>query len=319
MSPSPWTFHLHPISLTVLVLAGGAYASAVRRPGWSATPRQVASYSGGLVLALVALTWPLADLASSWSLTALVCQRLILTLGVPPLVILGLPQPVVARLTRPPMIDAVVRACSRPWVAITVFTVVAITTLTTAFVDDQSSTLLVRGALDAILLMAGTALWIPLLASLPGVERPSPLGQAAYLIVQAIVPSFLAIVWIFARHPLYPPFAKSGNIAGVSPVLDQQIAGFVAKFGTIIVLMTVAFVRLSRAQSATVKGEDPDPLRWADVERHLERVERKERGQWARSVWLPSAGRRNGEVQPPQPADHQNPPADSGEPDPDES
>ena len=116
-----------------------------------------------------------------------------------------------------------------------------------------------------------------MLTELPGTDRPSALGRAGYLIVQSIVPSFLAIVWIFARHPLYPHFAAARSVFGVSPVLDQQIAGFVAKFATIAVLWTVAFVSLSRAQHAVSTGRDPDPLRWSDVERHLERAERRER------------------------------------------
>jgi hypothetical protein len=66
--------------------------------------------------------------------------------------------------------------------------------------------------------------------------------------------------------------------------MDQQIAGFVAKFGTIAVLWTVAFVSMTRAQHTVTTGGDPDPLLWSDVERHLERAERKER---RRRAWLP--------------------------------
>ena len=50
---------------------------------------------------VVALTWPLADLAAHWSLTALVTQRLILLMAVAPLLLLGLPYDVVQWLTRP--------------------------------------------------------------------------------------------------------------------------------------------------------------------------------------------------------------------------
>ena len=90
------------------------------------------------------------------------------------------------------------------------------------------------------------------------------------------MPGFLAIVWIFARHPLYPTFAGPHDVAGLSPILDQQLAGFVAKLGTIVPLWTVAFVTVARAQRTEALGGDPDPLRWSDVERHLERAERRQ-------------------------------------------
>lgn len=283
--PSPFAFTPHPLGWAVVLAAAAAYGFVVRRPERRATPRQVATFFGGLVLLLVALTWPLADLAAHWSLTALVVQRLVLMLAVPPLLLLGLPHQVVAALTRPAPVDAVIRAVSRPVVAVVIVTVAAVATLTTAAVDAQASSAAARVGLDVVLVAAGFVLWAPVLSLIPGSSRPSALGRAAYLIVQSIVPSFLAIVWIFARHPLYPALARTAPIAGVSPLLDQQLAGFVAKFGTIAALWTVAFVVLTRAQHTVATGGDPDPLTWADVERHLQRAERAERR--SRSAWLP--------------------------------
>ena len=103
--------------------------------------------------------------------------------------------------------------------------------------------------------------------------------------MQSIVPSFLSIVWIFARHPLYPPFTYPGTVAGMSPLLDQELAGFLAKLSTIAVLWTVAFVIMTRAQTADSDGRDADPLVWSDVERELERADRRDR----RQPWWPGA------------------------------
>ena len=52
----------------------------------------------------------------------------------------------------------------------------------------------------------------------------------------------------------------------MSPLLDQELAGFLAKLSTIAVLWTVAFVIMTRAETA---GEDTDPLVWSDVEREI--------------------------------------------------
>ena len=88
------------------------------------------------------------------------------------------------------------------------------------------------------------------------------------------MPSFLSIVWIFARHSLYPPFSHSGKVVGMSPLLDQELAGFVAKLGTIVVLWTVAFVVMTRGESADGRRREDEPLMWSDVEREIERADR---------------------------------------------
>lgn len=251
------------------------YAWTIRRPGYSVTRGQAAAFVGSLVAALLALTWPLADLAATRSLTALVLQRLLLLLALPPLALLGLPDQALARLTRPAAVDAVVQRASRPVVAIATVTVIAVGTLTTGAVDAQASSWLARAALDLLLVVAGLVLWLPVLGRVPGIDRPSALGRGGYLIVQSIVPSFLAVVWIFARHPLYPAYAQPGRVAGLSPLLDQQIAGFTAKLGTIFVLWTVAFVIINRSERR--EETEAEPLTWADVERHLQRAERQQR------------------------------------------
>jgi cytochrome c oxidase assembly factor CtaG len=279
---SPWAFDAHPVAWVVVVLMAAAYWWAVRRPGCKATGRQAASFLAGLVLLAASITWPIADLASHWSLTVLVVQRLLLTLGVPPLLLLGTPQPVVIALTRPAALDRVIQVGSRPLVAVAVVTIVAVGTLTVGAVQLQSSSAVFRAALDIVLLAAGFLLWTPVVHSVPGADRPSPLGQAAYLIVQSIVPSFLAVVWIFSRHPLYPPFAHT-RLFGLMPLTDQQLAGFVAKLGTIAVLWAVAFALVLRPQQDDQEADESATLTWADVERRFERLDRAGR----RRILLP--------------------------------
>ena len=155
--------------------------------------------------------------------------------------------------------DAVLRVVVRPVPAIAIVTVVAVATLTTGAVNWAARSSVAQVLLELVVLAAGFVLWAPVLHELPGAPKLSALGRGAYLIVQSIVPSFLSIVWIFARHPLYPAFAHPGKVISMSPLLDQQLSGFVAKLGTIAVLWTVAFVVMTRAETADRAGQDSEP------------------------------------------------------------
>ena len=272
----PLDWHLHLFWLLAFPALVAAYLWATHRDGFQATTRQRVLFLTGVVVLIVAVTWPLGDLATHWLLMALVLQRLLLTLAVPPLFVLGTPRPLLARLTRPTPIDAVLRVAVRPFPAVVIVTIVAVGTLTTGSVGLAARSDVARVLIELLVLASGFVLWAPVLNELPGVPQLSPLGRGGYLIVQSIVPSFLSIVWIFARHSLYPPFSHAGKVADMTPLLDQQLAGFLAKLSTIAVLWTVAFVIMARGQ-ATAGTEEVDPLLWTDVEREIERADRQQR------------------------------------------
>ncbi len=281
----PWAFHLHLFAWLAIALLALAYALAVRHLGMRSGPRtlstrrQLRCLAGALVALVLALTWPLADLAAHWSLTALVVQRLLLTLGAAPLLLLAIPTPLLATLTRPAPLDACLETLTRPVVAVVTFTVVAVGTLVTPAVAAQASSPWWRALTDLALLLAGAVLWGPVLRHIPGAHRTVPVGVAAYLFIQSVIPTFPAIIYVFARHPLYETFSNVRVAFGISRLVDQQLAGVVAKVATLPVLWSAAWVALMRAQrveNAAADGDDGEPLTWAEVERQLERAARAE-------------------------------------------
>jgi putative membrane protein len=283
----PWAFHLHAGAWLAIGALALAYFFGVRHtrsrsgPSGSPTRRQAWYLGGGLSALVLALTWPLADLAAHWSLTALVVQRLLLTLAAAPLLLLALPAPVLSVLTRPAPIDACLEVLTRPVVAVVTFTVIAVGTLLPPAVAAQASSVWWRAGTDLALLVAGVVLWAPVLRHIPGVHRTIPVGLAAYLFVQSVVPTFPAIIFVFARHPLYPTYSGGHLAFGMSPLVDQQLAGVVAKVGTLPVLWSAAWAALMRAQRVEDDNEDSEPLTWAEVERELERAARAERKELA--------------------------------------
>ncbi|MGO8859778.1 MAG: cytochrome c oxidase assembly protein [Acidimicrobiales bacterium] len=285
----PFDWHLHLFWYLAIPALFASYLVATRAEGCRPTPRQRFRFTLGMAILLVALTWPLGDLAAHWSLMALVLQRIILMLAVPPLLVTGTPRPILVRLTRPRAVDAILRIVVRPVPAVFIVTVVAVGTLTTGAVALAAHSDVARVVIQLVVLLGGFVLWAPVLTELPGSQPLSALGRGGYLIVQSIVPSFLSIVWIFARHSLYASYDHHIKVLGMTPLLDQQLAGFLAKLSTIAVLWTVAYVVMTRAAVTATSDEDPDPLMWSDVEREIERADRRDR---RRRPWFPPPSER---------------------------
>jgi cytochrome c oxidase assembly factor CtaG len=272
----PFAFHIHPVTIAVIVAAVALYIGAARgkfRP----TKKQRWAFAASMVGLLIAGSWPLEDLAAHWSLTALIVQRLLLILVVAPMLLISLPPTLAASMTRPRFIDATLAWVSKPQVAVVIFTAVGVGTLVTPAVAAQSSSAAARTGLDALLLLSGMVLWSPVMITLPGTSRPSPLARAVYLFVQSVIPGFPSIIFVFSHHPFYPAFHDVHHALGISPLVDQQLAGVIAKVATIPVLWSAAWVELSKAHLADREGRDTETLTWAEVQRQLERAERAER------------------------------------------
>jgi cytochrome c oxidase assembly factor CtaG len=266
-------FSVHPAAWIGLFVLAGIYIGISRR--WPASALQARRFIIALLLLGIVTTWPVADLATNALLWVLVLQRLVIMLAVSPLLLIALSRRALAHFTKRAIVDEFFLWIARPFTAIFIVTIAAVVTLFSPVVDACAHHLFARIICDVVLLGAGFVLWLPVLPVLPAAPRRNAILNAAYLVAQSIVPSFLSLVWIFARHPLYRAFAGTPALV-FHPLTNQQIAGFVAKLGTIVVLWSVAFVLLRRAPHDEADSPQPTPLTWIDVERSLERAERYE-------------------------------------------
>ncbi len=261
-------FHWHLVELLIIVAAGVTHWFFV------APARQRRFALSALVALAIVTMWPVGDLAASVSLSVATVQRLVIMLFVAPVLLLATPTSVFSRLTTPVAIDAVMRRLAHPGMALVTVTVLSTLTLTPAVIDWGTHGELNRDLVLLAVFVVGLILWIPGLALVPGTKRLSPLGRAGYIFASALTVTSLSFVWIFARHSLYPALHHQYALLHMSPLLDQQLAGFVAKFGCYIPMWTVAFIIFSRAED---RGEpvEETPLHWADVEREMLRVDRQ--------------------------------------------
>lgn len=261
-------FHAHLPELVVLLVAGFAYLRVVT------TRRQRYLGVAGFVALIGVTAWPVGDLAASVSLTAATVQRLVIVLFVAPMLLLGMSPSTLARLSRPRPLDVVSQVVTRPAVAIAIVTVLGTATLATPVVDLGATSVLARDVVLLMVIVVGFVLWLPALGVMPGTKRLSPTARAAYVFVSALVVTSLSFVWIFARHSLYPGLHHQQALLGMTPLFDQQLAGFVSKLGCYLPMWAVAFTIFSRADDQGIPMED-SPLHWADVEREMLRVDRR--------------------------------------------
>jgi cytochrome c oxidase assembly factor CtaG len=261
-------FQWHVAEIVVVVGAGVAHHVVV-------TTTRERRYAILALVALLAVTiWPVGDIASSVSLSVATVQRLVIMLFVAPMLLKATPTAALARMTRPRLLDAITRRLAHPGVAIVVVTVLGTVTLSTPAVDWGAHSTFGRDLVLLTVLAAGVVLWLPALGVLPGARRLSPAGRAGYLFASSLVVTSLSFVWIFSRHSLYPALHHQHALLHVSALLDQQLAGFIAKFGCYAPMWAIAFTLFSRADE---RGEpvEETPLHWADVERQLLRVDRE--------------------------------------------
>jgi cytochrome c oxidase assembly factor CtaG len=261
-------FQWHLAEIVIIVAVGVAHHIVVT----SKHERRLAMYA--LLTLLIITVWPIGDLAASVSLTVATVQRLIIMLFVAPFLLLATPTHVLARLTRPRPVDAVTRVLAHPGFAVAFVTVVGTLTLTAPMVDWGARSSFGRDLVLLAVLFVGLVLWLPALGVLPGEKRLSPAARAGYVFASALVVTSLSFVWIFSQHPLYPALHHQHALLHLTPLFDQQLAGFVAKLGCYIPMWAVAFTIFFNAEERGEPIEDT-PLHWADVERQLLRVDRQ--------------------------------------------
>jgi putative membrane protein len=262
-------FDWHPLVLCVIVVAGAAHYFLVSSP----RQRRLALYA--YIALLVVTMWPIGDLAASVSLTVATIQRLVIMLMVAPLLLLSIPTSALGRLTSPAPIDFIVRKLTHPGLAVILVTVIGTATLAAPVVDWGARSTIGRDVILLAVLLVGMLLWLPALAIMPGTHRLSPAARAGYIFGSALVVTSLSFVWIFSHHSLYPALHHQHALLHMTPLFDQQLAGFVAKLGCYIPMWWVAFVIFFNAESKGTPVEET-PLYWADVERELLRIDRQQ-------------------------------------------
>jgi putative membrane protein len=247
-------------------------APARPRPSVLVTPRQRALFLTGLVVLALLESWPILQLAREVSSFAYLTHNLLIGLVAVPLMLLGIPDWLLHQLTESEFVDALLTMLTQPVIATIIYCGVLMVSMLSAIVDAQARSLVVFVYLQVLFVFAGAVMWIPALRLLPGAHKMSTGARVLFLFAQSLLPSFPAIVLIFAHHPFYSVFVHNVHtVFGISEVGDQELAGGISKVIDFGILWGVAVAIMSRAQKREDAGFDPEPITWLDVEREFKR------------------------------------------------
>lgn len=267
------TWHWHPSVLlggTILVIV---YAAALRFR-WT---RRAWFYGAGVLALLVALLSPLHTLGDQYLFSAHMLQHLLLLIA-PPLLLLGLPAGVIARIVRLPFAGKIERVLGQPVIAwslgLGAMWLWHLPALYNAALEYQ----LIHIAEHLSFLVTATIFWWPLFAP-ESYARLHPLTALVYLFAAMIASGALGMVLTFAAPGLYPTYLLPHDSLGILPLLrerwgltppvDQQLGGLLmwvpgsAVYLVVIVAMLAGWYGAPDDESVSLVVADARSLRIA--------------------------------------------------------
>ena len=243
-----WT--IHPSTVIGLTVLGWLYFRRLRSAeGIGPSTGQRVAFSAGLLLLFVILNGPLHDLSDFYLFSGHMVQHLIMELIVPPLLIAGTPGWMLRPALRWPVVRWLAPRITTGPMAFAIFNV----TLCFWHLPALYNLALLHHNVHIVqhltFLIASVLMWWPLMSPLPELPRLSYPGQMLYCFVMTLPMSIVAIYIAMADTVLYPLYASSPRLWGISPKMDQLIGGLIMWIpGGLFFygVMTVVFFRWQR-------------------------------------------------------------------------
>jgi cytochrome c oxidase assembly factor CtaG len=206
VDPYSWSWNAE--ALVVLPALTIAYLWALRR--YPAAPWRVACFAAAIVLLLIVTVTPIETIAMNYLLSVHLVQNVVLAEWAPLLAVLGIPPGLAALAPRVPVVPALLL-----WVVN--YGVWHLPWLYDAALRHPHSLLHLEHALYFV---TGVLLWWPV------VHGTLTAGlKAAYLFTAFLLASPIGLVMALVPEPIYDFYADGPGLWGLSPILDQQIAG----------------------------------------------------------------------------------------------
>jgi putative membrane protein len=251
----PWVL-LFSAAVTVGYLYAIGPLRRSRNLGEPVSGWQAASFLGALWLIYLAEGTPVHLLAENYLFSAHMLQHVILTVFMPPLLLMGTPPWMLRPLLRVRRLAAVMRQLTRPLPALVLFNLIYSIWHMPVLYSSAVSSHAIHMVQHALLVPTAVLMWWPLLSPLP--ELPRLYEGAQLLYIFGVSVSQIAVFGIitFAEEAIYPPYVAAPRVWGIDPLVDQQVAGIIMKvLGGFI--MTLALTIIFFRWAAKAEQEEP--------------------------------------------------------------
>jgi putative membrane protein len=229
-----------PTVLLGIVALVAVYALAWRR-GWLSVTDDVSPWFGaprlrtwffatGVVVGFLALVSPIDTGGDQYLFSLHMVQHLLLMMVAPPLCLLGIAgiHPVLQGAPGPWRRTWAVLV--HPWSATLSFSTVLLVWHIPALYDATLTTEPIHVFEHLSFIAVGVIFWWPIVDPMRGRDTRqwvSPFSKIAMLVASGIPPTVLGLIFTIAPHAFYDFYVRAPRLWGLSPVVDQQLAGVV--------------------------------------------------------------------------------------------
>ena len=246
---------IHPSTVIGLAALAALYLWRAR----SATSENILSgwrklsFFSSLLVIFGSLNGPIHDLSDTYLFSAHMVQHLLLTMLMPPLMILGVPGWMLRPLLRNRVISRVARRVTKPITCFVIFNLVIAVWHLPIFYNAAMDNHNIHILEHLMFMAAAVLMWWPITSQLPELPRLSYPGQMLYCFLMILPMSIVAIYISMADQVLYPAYSAAPRVTSLSPLEDQLLGGLImwVPGGVIfMIIMTVVFFRWA------ARGED---------------------------------------------------------------
>lgn len=238
-----WTWRPYPGVWLFMAALAALWWRATHAGGARPTGARLAAGIAGLLLVWAALDWPLGLLGTGYLASVHAVQFLLLAMLAPGLLVWSLPPAAAAMLAARPVAGRLLERLARPLVAAVLFSAVMVATHAPAVADRLMTSQAGAFALDAAWLLAGLLFAWPLFQDAPARPRFQPLLRIVYVFFGTIVHFFIGMWLLVSELPQYATYELAPPFPGLSPHMDQQLAGAVfLLIGTPLVFLAMSVI-----------------------------------------------------------------------------
>lgn len=227
----------------------------------SIEPRQIATFTAGVVVIFFALTSPIHFLAENYLFSMHMLQHVLLTLVAPPLLILGTPEWLIRPLLRPNWAFRTARLLTNPLVAFAAFNMVFALWHFPAMYNTSLDYEWMHAFEHILMISTAVLVWWPLTSMMPELPRLNYPLQMGYLFAMSVAQIIVFGILTFAQEPIYEFYINAPRVWALSPLADQQIGAIIMKVGgglLFLSLMITIFFKWYNSEEALRKAESEE-------------------------------------------------------------